>query len=303
MTDKRTWFYGPRQCHAVMWEVKNPKGIIQIVHGMVEYVERYDDFARTANQAGFIVVGHDHVGHGQTAKTKSDFGKFPTEWEALIEDVHDLKKTVQNNYPDLPYFILGHSMGSYILRLYLAIYDQDNLSGAIIMGTGQQPEYLTSAGIALAEAIKLFKGKDYRSKILESLSTGAYNKRFKPNRTKSDWLNRNPEEVDKYIADPYHQFLPTVNMYRAIFIFAKLSTEKKWIDAMPHSLPLLIISGANDPVGDFGKGVKRFYRILKSDGFKNITMKLFGEARHEILNEINKQEVKAYILNWIKKNM
>ncbi|MCH3923249.1 alpha/beta fold hydrolase [Limosilactobacillus sp.] len=299
MTEKKSWYYGPRENYAVMWEVDHPVGIIQIVHGMIEYTERYDQFAHFANRAGYIVVGNDHVGHGKTVRQKDDYGKFPDEWESLVEDVRLLKRQVQERYPNLPYTMLGHSMGSYIVRLYLAKYGDDQLAGAILMGTGQQSQLLTGLGIAIAEIIKLFRGPDYRSKLLEQLSTGSFNRNFRPNRTRSDWINRDPREVDKYLADTYQQFRPTVNMYRGIFNLSHFANKKKSIQAMPHDLPLLIISGAQDPVGDFGKGVRKLTRLLRVAGCSKVTLKLFKGARHEILHEYNKEEVMQYIIDWI----
>ncbi|MCH3905282.1 MAG: alpha/beta hydrolase [Lactobacillus sp.] len=300
MAEKKTWYYGPRKNHAVMWEVEHPVGIIQIVHGMVEYAERYEPFAKFANQAGYIVVGNDHVGHGKTAKTRDDYGKFPDRWQCLVDDVYSLKRQVQKDYPDLPYFMLGHSMGSYIVRMYLATYGKEQLDGAIIMGTGQQSQLLTGAGIAIGSIIKLFRGANYRSKLLENMSTGSFNKKFKPNRTSSDWINRDPREVDKYLRDPYHQFKPTVNMHLGIFKISHVTTKKKYINAMPHDLRMLVVSGGQDPVGEFGKGVRKFYQLLQSFGFSNVTLKIFEDDRHEVLNEYNKKEVMQYLINWIK---
>lgn len=299
MATKKSWYYGPRKIHAVMWEVERPIGIIQLVHGMVEYVERYEPFARFANQAGYIVVGNDHVGHGKSAKTAEDFGRFPDRWQCLIDDVHSLKEQVQEEYPDLPYFMLGHSMGSYVVRLYLAKYHEP-LAGAIIMGTGQQSQMLTGSGIAVAKMIKSFRGANYRSKLLENMSTGSFNKSFKPNRTSSDWINRDPREVDKYLSDPYIKFRPTVNMYLGIFYMSHLATQEKWIQAMPHDLPILVVSGGQDPVGEFGKGVGKFNQLLQDNGFSKVTFKLFKDDRHEVLNEYNKDEVMQYLLDWIE---
>ena len=297
---KRSWFYGQRRIHAVIWPVDNPVGIIQIVHGMIEYAERYEEFARFANKAGFIVVGNDHAGHGKSVKTKDDYGKFPDEWEEILEDVHNLKIQIQAQYPNLPYVMLGHSMGSYIVRLCAAIFP-DKPDAIILTGTGQQAQALTDAGIALAEFYRITKGPDYRSQLLETLTTGAFNNHFKPNRTNSDWLNRDEAEVDKYISDPNHQFRPTVNMYRGIYFFTKLATKSKWMDQIPHNLPILIASGSQDPVGDFGKGVTKFYAYLEDHGFTNVTIRLFNGDRHEILHELNKEEVMQYLIDWINK--
>lgn len=299
MAHKKSWYYGPRKSHAVAWEVDQPIGIIQIVHGMNEYIERYEPFAQFASQAGYIVTGNDHVGHGKTAKNAEDLGRFPDRWQSLLDDVHGLKEQVQKEHPGLPYFLLGHSMGSYLVRLYLAKYHEP-LTGAIIMGTGQQSQLLTGSGIAIAKIIKLFHGANYRSKLLEKMSTGSFNRHFKPNRTKSDWINRDQDAVDKYLHDPYIQFRPTVNMYLGIFYMSHLATQTKWIQAMPHDLPILVVSGGQDPVGDFGKGVGKFNQLLQAAGFSKVTFKLFHGDRHEVLNELNKDEVMQYLLDWLE---
>lgn len=248
MTEKKTWNFGERANYAVMWQIVKPKAVLQIVHGMVEHIERYDEFARFANNAGYLVVGHDHVGHGETVKDPEDYGAFPKNWQDLITDVHTLQREVSKKYPDIPYIILGHSMGSFITRLYLAKYGRD-VDAAIIMGTGQQPRVQTWTAIGLTKILRVLHGEKYRSKFLEQMSTGMFNRFFSPNRTKADWLSRDEAEVDKYLAHEHHQFIPTLNMYHSLFTFSNYAASPKWIKQIPHALPLLLISGATDPVG------------------------------------------------------
>lgn len=298
MTEKKTWNFGERANYAVMWQIVKPKAVLQIVHGMVEHIERYDEFARFANNAGYLVVGHDHVGHGETVKDPEDYGAFPKNWQDLITDVHTLQREVSKKYPDIPYIILGHSMGSFITRLYLAKYGRD-VDAAIIMGTGQQPRVQTWTAIGLTKILRVLHGEKYRSKFLEQMSTGMFNCFFSPNRTKADWLSRDEAEVDKYLAHEHHQFIPTLNMYHSLFTFSNYAASPKWIKQIPHALPLLLISGATDPVGKAGKGVKRFYKLLQREGFSDVTLKLYPAARHEILNELNKAEVMRDLVAWM----
>ena len=298
MTEKKTWNFGERANYAVMWQIVKPKAVLQIVHGMVEHVERYDEFARFANNAGYLVVGHDHVGHGETVKDPEEYGAFPKNWQDLITDVHTLQREVSKKYPDIPYIILGHSMGSFITRLYLAKYGRD-VDAAIIMGTGQQPRVQTWTAIGLTKILRVLHGEKYRSKFLEQMSTGMFNRFFSPNRTKADWLSRDEAEVDKYLAHEHHQFIPTLNMYHSLFTFSNYAASPKWIKQIPHALPLLLISGATDPVGGASKGVKRFYKLLQREGFSDVTLKLYPAARHEILNELNKAEVMRDLVAWM----
>lgn len=298
MTVVKEWTFGKRHNQAVMWEVAQPKAVLQLVHGMVEHIKRYDEFARFLNQAGYVVVGHDHVGHGDTVASPEEYGVFPDDWQALVEDVHALKKEVSTRYPNIPYFIMGHSMGSYITRLYLAEYGEQ-LDGAIVMGTGQEPLLKTLLARGLVQGLTWLYGPLHRSQLVESLSTGAFNKQFAPNQTSVDWLTRDEQEREKYLQHPHHQFRPTLSMYRSLFTFAHYAAKETWIKRIPKELPLLIISGEKDPVGNAGKGVQRFYKQLKKQGHDLVTIILYPEARHELLNEYNKEEVMKDLLDWL----
>ncbi|MGT2715470.1 alpha/beta fold hydrolase [Streptococcus respiraculi] len=298
MTKVTRWRFGLRQTSAILWAIDEPKAVVQIVHGMIEHIERYDAFARFLNQAGYAVVGHDHVGHGKTARKQEDYGVFPDDWHTLIEDVRNLQDEIKTYYLDVPLIIMGHSMGSYITRLYLAEYGKGVTAG-ILMGTGQEPLVKTRAGIALVTILTAIHGPLYRSSLVEAMSTGSFNKQFAPTKTSADWLTRDEEEVEKYLINPYHQFRPTLSMYKALFTFANYAAQTTWINRIPKELPLLVISGEADPVGACGKGVKRFYDQLLKAGVSQVSLTLYPEARHEILNEWNKEEVMQDIVSWL----
>lgn len=298
MTKVTRWRFGPRQTSALLWAVDQPKAIVQIVHGMIEQIKRYDEFARFLNQAGYVVVGHDHVGHGHTVRNREEYGVFPDDWHVLIEDVQGLQEEIRMRYPHLPIIIMGHSMGSYITRLYLAEYGK-NVKAGILMGTGQESLLKTRAGIHLVKVLTAIHGPCYRSKFIETMTTGSFNRSFSPTKTSADWLTRDRTEVEKYLTNPHHQFRPALSMYQALFTFANHAAQISWMDKIPKNVPLLLISGQEDPVGECGKGVKRFYHQLIQLGCSQVSLTLYPEARHEILNEWNKKEVMRDILSWI----
>lgn len=202
-----------RQVHGVRWIPEGqPRAVLQITHGMVEYIERYQDFAQWLNERGFLVTGHDHLGHGNSIRTKADYGYFADEDAngTVLADVHRLTQLTKESYPGLPYFLLGHSMGSFYARQYLCQYGEE-LDGAIIMGTGCQPRLLVRAGKLLTTLVAAFKGWNHRSKLVTNVAFGGYNKRFEPIRTPKDWLTRDEAIVDAYIADERSSFIFTLN--------------------------------------------------------------------------------------------
>lgn len=292
-----------QKVYAQKWinkEIKEYKGIIQLVHGMEEHIKRYDEFANKLADYGYIVVGHDHLGHGDTVKNYEDFGYFAKEdgWNRLAEDVHILQKKISSQYPELKYIIFGHSMGSLVVRTYLTKY-KDNLAGVILSGTSGQ-KFGLLIGQVLTKLIIRLKGERYRSNLLEYLVTGSFNKKFKPNRTKADWTTRNEEEVDKYQKDPKCGINFTANGYlnllKGSYYLSKQKNINKTLD-----VPIFIISGDKDPVGRMGKGVIRVMNMLEKAGLKEVTIRLFKDARHELLNETNKNEVYYVIFNWLDK--
>ncbi len=274
------------------------KGVIELVHGMEEHIGRYDEFASFLANNGFIVVGHDHLGHGKTAKTDDELGFFTNKdgWFYLAEDIHILQNKMKNEYPNLPYIIMGHSMGSLLTRTYLSLYD-DNLKGAIITGTsGQKAGLLT--GSILAKIIVMFKGEKYKSKLLASLVTGSFNRQFKPNKTPIDWTTSDERIIEEHIKDTNPNCKFTASSYLELFKGSMYLNKKKNIKKTPN-IPILIFSGDKDPVGENGKGVKRVYDMLKETGKEDVTLKLFTNGRHEMLNEINRKEVFELVLQWI----
>lgn len=281
-------------------DITEYKGIIQLVHGMQEHIGRYDEFANLLSECGYIVVGHDHLGHGNTVKKEDDFGYFADKdgWDRLVEDIHILQNQIQKQYPNLPYVIMGHSMGSLLVRTYVTKY-KDNLSGMIISGTSGQKGGLLILGKMLTKLIMLFKGKRYKSKVLEYLVTGSFNKKFKPNRTNVDWTTRDEGVVDKYQKDPKCGKNFTAIAYYDLLNGTYYLSKQKNINKT-LKIPVLIFSGDKDPVGENAKGVIRVYNMLKKAGLDKVKIRLFKDGRHEMLNEINKEEVYYLILDWLK---
>ncbi len=286
--------------HGFFWlPDEEPRAVVQLTHGMSEYINRYDPFARFLAENGFAVVGHDHLGHGETAKSEADLGFF-TDRDGdriVIDDIHLITLEAKKRFPGKKIILLGHSMGSFMTRRYLAVYSKD-LDGAVIMGTGNIPGALAGVGKFCAKVSVRFRGGRYRSKFLTALALGSNNKPFKPNRTPVDWLSRNNDNVDRYVKDPLCGFFFTSAAYRDFFTVLGKLAKKEGFDTIRRDIPLLIISGELDPVG--GKkactAVKAQYDQL---GFTDVTLKLYPEDRHEILNETDRDQVFSDILQWI----
>lgn len=293
---------GEHKIHAVRWtpDIEKPACILQIVHGMAEYIDRYDDFARFLADRGIMVVGDDHLGHGKSVTPGEPYGYFcredaPT---VLVRDEHRLKKMMQELYVGVPYIILGHSMGSFITRNYLLKYGK-GIDGAIIMGTGMQPKPVLMCALILSAVQKMIFGADHVSKLINKLSFGAYNKRIKSPKTFFDWLSRNEDNVRKYMKDPMCGFAFTVNGFQTLFKLIYNLHDREKLDKMPKNLPVFFLSGADDPVGDYGRSVELVYQSYKEIGMENVQMKLYPKDRHEILNEVDKEDVYGDIYRWI----
>lgn len=288
--------------HAIKWipESQTPMCILQIIHGMAEYIERYDEFAENMAQKGILVVGEDHLGHGKSVGENGTYGYFCERDAAtvVVRDSHRLKKMIQEQYPGVPYIILGHSMGSFILRNYLCRYGT-GIQAAVIVGTGMQPKAVLAAGKAVAAVQKLFKDSKYPSSLLNAIAFGGYNKRIKGNRTVMDWLTKDEKIVDAYIQDPLCGFTFTVNGFQTIFELVSRLYKSENLEKIPKELPVLFMSGADDPVGDYGKGVNKACRSLADAGMKRVQMKLYSDDRHEILNETDRAKIYEDIYVWI----
>ena len=279
---------------------KDVKAILQISHGMQEFIDRYEDFANYLCDRGFLVVGNDHLGHGGSVNSQEDWGYFADKDgnRALIDDLHKLTQIIKSEYTGIPYFLLGHSMGSFYARQYICEYG-DELNGAIIMGTGHQPLATVKAGMLACKMFAMSKGWRHRSKAVNAMAFGSYNKKFEPARTSVDWLTKDEEIVDKYLNEPRCTFMFTLNGYYNMFEGISRLHDKSLLENIPHDLPLLFVSGEDDPVVDFGKGVKAAVDSLKEVGIQNIQMKLYPNDRHEILNELDKNQVYQDIYQWL----
>ncbi len=297
---------GINTCHAYSWEPEdgNIRAVFQIVNGMVEYMARYDDFACFLTGNGFLVVGEDHLGHGRTAATEKDLGYF-TERDAetvIVRDVHRLKKITQEAHPGIPYFMMGHSMGSFIFRKYMTMYGK-GIDGAIVMGTGVMPSIVTGFGVFLTNVLKIFLGDRYTSKLIYNIAFGKYNSRIENPSTASDWLTRDTEIIDRYTNDEYCTFRFSLNAYRTLFKILNYVCKEKNLRTIPDTLPIYVIAGSEDPVGNYGKGPAAVCEQYRRLGIKDVEFKLYDGFRHEILNEIGREEVYQDIQNWVNNHM
>lgn len=292
---------GIHKCQAYKWQNDNVpvKGIFQIIHGMQEHMERYDEFASFMCDNGFIVVGNDHLGHGLTVSSE-ELGYFAKDNADVIvvRDVHRLKKMTEGEYPGLPYFILGHSMGSFIARKYLTMYGK-GIRGAIICGTGTKPAIVTGFGKIVSSISGIFSKGHNKSGLIDRLSFGGYNKKIANPTGKNDWVVRNDDVLKKYNEDPLCGFPFTSNGFKTLFSILHYVDNPKNLVSIPKSLPIFVIAGMCDPVGNYGKGPKKVYDTYKHIGISDVSLKLYPDMRHEILNDIDRNIVYEDVLKWI----
>lgn len=283
-----------------------PKAVIQIIHGMVEYIERYEDFAKFLTDQGYVVFGHDHLGHGQSVTSIENWGYVADSRpaDALIRDIHRVRSAAQSLYPDLPYYMLGHSMGSYLLRRYLSL-KAEGLKGAIIVGTGQENDVTTTAGLSMISAMAKAKGWHHRSLKIRDMTYTAPYKIYDLNGIdkSNSWICSDPEIMEKYYSDPRCTFTFTLKGYEALLATVRYVNQKRNINKIPKDLPILLVSGELDPVGNLGKGVKYVYNKYVEAGIKDIECHLFPDMRHEILNEPAHSEVYSFIQDWINRTL
>lgn len=287
--------------NVIIWETeKEPIGVLQIVHGMAEYIDRYDNFAKYMTEHGFNVIGHDHLGHGYSVSNEHDYGFFAEENgdKIIIEDMHSVTQYAREKWEELPNFILGHSMGSFCLRQYLTKYSND-VFGAIIMGTGWIPSAAALLGKTIATNTCKSKGSHTVNPLLIKLTLEPYNKPFAPARTNCDWLSRDEKQVDLYVNDKLCGFDFTAGAYKDFFTVLEKIAKNRQLIGMRKSLPILITSGSVDPVGG-KKACEKLNAQYKRCGIDDVTLKLWENDRHEILNELDKSDVYDYIYNWLK---
>ncbi len=307
---KKTSFYYPssdgvHQIHAACWTPEGEaKAVVQLVHGISEYVERYDRFATFLAERGFLVCGEDHLGHGKTGAADGVFGWFAETdgWNKVLADTHHLTEIQKQANPGVPYFLFGHSMGSFLTRNYLIRWPGE-VDGAILSGTGQEPAVAISFGKQVSGLMKKAgKGKTV-SPLINALSIGAYNRKFAPNRTSVDWISRDTDVQDAYLADPFCSFLPTVGMFRDMMEGLSVIGDPARLAGMDKDTPVFFLSGDEDPVGQMGKGVEKVYAMFKKAGCRDVTLKLYRGGRHEMLNEINYEQVQKDALDWLQAHL
>jgi len=242
-------------------------------------------------------VGHNHLGHGETAVLQGFFAKKDG-WDALLSDIHKVRQDTEKEYPGLPYFLLGHSMGSFLVRCYLTNHSQ-GLSGAVLSGTGYFSPAEARMGLMLSKTLMLLGKGSRPAKLVDTLAFSANNKPFLPAKTPFDWLSRDKAQVQAYVDDKMCGFLFTAKGYHDLFTGLNRLTFKERLKAMDKGLAVLFLSGSRDPVGKNGAGMKQVADAFRDAGLRDITVKLYPDARHEVFNEVNRQEVYTDLINWL----
>jgi alpha-beta hydrolase superfamily lysophospholipase len=299
-----TDFYFPScgggMIHGCRWEPEGaPKAVLQIVHGIAEHVQRYAHFAEFMASQGFLVVAEDHMGHGGSIGDDGVQGYFQGGWFKAVADVHRLLSYTRMECPNVPYILLGHSMGSFLVRTLLCKYPKCGVSAAIISGTAWMHRGILNSGIAAATLAGKRQGFDQPSKMLNSMMFSGYNKKIEHWRTAFDWLTRDAKIVDAYVADPLCGFTVTAGLARDMLTGLKYIQEPENLDNMKKELPVLFIAGSDDPVGNYGQGVKQTVQAFTQAGMENVSMRLYPLCRHEVLNELNREEVYHNLLEWL----
>jgi alpha-beta hydrolase superfamily lysophospholipase len=273
------------------------RAVVQIVHGMAEHSSRYARFAQRLTDHRYAVYGSDHRGHGRTSGPRASFAAS-NGWQTVLDDLHAVTDRAREEHPGLPVFLLGHSMGSFLARAYAAQHGSE-LAGIVLTGTAGGAGALGKVGVLVASTQARLRGHTHTSGLMNTLTFGQYNSAFKPTRTEFDWLSRDPAEVDKYVNDPDCGFVFSAGAFTDVLKgLAEVNTDQL-ASRVPKDLPVHLASGDKDPVGANGKGVRQVADQLRRAGVKDVTMTLWPEARHEILNETNRDEVEIEIVNWL----
>lgn len=274
-------------------------GVVQIFHGMSEHALRYRDFALFLNQSGFAVFANDHRGHGKTAKDLNELGIIGRDgFNMIVEDENSLYLLIREKYPGKPVFILGHSFGSFVAQEYITRYGKD-ISGVILTGSALQKGIDITLGRQLVSIQRMLFGEEKKSHLLSKLSFGNYNRKIPGAKHEFSWLSTDEEEVVKYEQDPFCGTVASTGFYYYMLRAFKYLYSQEKLAQIPPDLPMLILSGEEDPVGAYGKRVKKLYEVYKKQGLRNVRLKLYPGMRHEILNERKRHEVYNDILNWL----
>jgi alpha-beta hydrolase superfamily lysophospholipase len=280
-----------------------PKAVLQISHGLSEHFGRYDEFATNLVNQGFVVCGNDHLGHGRTSQASEDLGYFGEKhgWAHMVDDMYTLTHIIKGEYGNLPYFLLGYSLGSMLSRAYLTCYGKE-LSGAILVGVnGRNKKVITYR--PFVKLLRRLHGDRHRSKLIYIIAFANYNKKYGSDCDRLMWMLRDPKALKEYRTDPLCNFMVTVAAFEDMMQLMYFVDRKEWASEVPKDLPLYLISGDMDPVGEYGKGVQQVYKELLNAGVKELSMKLYTDGHHDILKDLDKEIVYEDIVSWIRKHM
>lgn len=279
-----------------VWRPEQPKAWVHINHGMSEHALRYAGFAQQLVNAGYAVVAHNHRGHGSSET--SQLGSYAQQkgWQKVLTDLTEVRAAVCDT--SLPFYLFGHSMGSFIVQSYLC-HNNSPIDGLILSGSNMQPAVLSRIAKLVAQFEKLRLGRDKSSALMQFLSFGSFNQTFKPCRTEYDWLSRDNDQVDKYITDPLCGFDCSIGLWHDLLSALIPLFEKKSLAKIQANLPIFMLGGAKDPVGMMGKGLPNLAKAYKNVGQNNVSLKVYEEGRHEMLNEINHDDVITDIVQWL----
>lgn len=291
---------GAGKIHGCRWAPEGePKAVLQIVHGIAEFVERYDTFANYLNSLGYLVVAEDHMGHGQSINGDGIQGYFHGGWFTAVEDTYRLLQDTRKEYPGIPYILFGHSMGSFMARTILCKYPDSGIAAAVICGTAWQPAFALPALIKVIDGICQKNGETLPDEKLQSMVFGGYNRKVEHPRTAYDWLTRDAKIVDDYISHPLCGFTASAGLLREMMRGIHFIEQPRNLAAMRRDLPVFLIAGGDDPVGSYGKGIHQCVKAFRKAGMTDVSVRVYPLCRHEILNEINKEEIFEDVVQWI----
>lgn len=286
--------------HGCRWTPDSQvRAVLQIVHGIAEYVERYDGFANFLNRQGILVVAEDHMGHGKSISQECPQGYFAGGWQTAVDDTYRLTRDTMAEFRDVPFILFGHSMGSFMARTILAKYPDSGITAAVICGTGWQPAPVLAAGKAACALVCRAKGERAPSPLLQAMAFGTYNRKVEYPRTPYDWLSRDNSVVNAYKADPLCGFTPTAGLMRDMMEGIAYIQREENLAKMGKAIPVLFIAGGDDPVGSYGAGVRTAAEAFRKAGMERVDVRIYPLCRHELLNEINREEIMDDVSRWI----
>lgn len=291
---------GAGRIHGCRWEPQGqPKAVLQLVHGIAEHIERFEPVIRFFNELGYVVVAEDHMGHGKSIGDECPQGYFHGGWFAAVEDTRLLMRYTMKKYPEVPYVLLGISMGSFMVRTLIAKYPDSGISAVVLCGTAWQDTMVLKVGRSMAELVCRTAGETKPSELLQRLMFGSYNQRVKEPKSDNDWLCRDRSVVENYDADPMCGFPPTAGLARDMLKGIHYIQQPEHLARMRKDLPVFFIAGDQDPVGNYGAGVMRCAKEFRTVGMTQVALKLYPGCRHDVLNELDCAQIRADVAEWI----